>query len=105
MVSLNPNEIKTIQLTKEEQAVILQHCGNTIPYEMVEQIYSATDGVLMLDKQQSQFLRAAINIKIEQLGDINVADILGNISNRLSPNPMTRRIAEESQNKPFESIE
>ncbi len=105
MVSFKSNDMRILRLTKQEQSAILEFCNDLIEQSVLELIYTATDGVIVLTKQQCKDLRAAVDGRMNQVKDYDAIDDLSKVFNKLSDNPAVRQIASELEEKPFETLE
>ncbi len=88
MIQLNPDNMVRIELTPQEQEMLLTHC-NTIDSGTFDRITNARDGVLHLLKDECFELQNSIYIAIEHSNDGEVKDILGQVFNKLNQNPLS----------------
>jgi hypothetical protein len=94
----------TVELTAKEQKVLVNYC-ESIGRDIYRKILDARNGVLSLLIEEGQCLRQYVALRIEQIDRPKVQDILGQLYNKLSPNPVIRDIGEELSGQDFESIE
>src|SRR5210317_2465700 len=95
MVSINPSGIQSIKLSKEEHTALLQYCSDMIKDEVLQKLFYATDGFLTLTKEQCAELRSIVDHKMNRIDSYPAIDLLGQVFNKLSPNPVTRQIAKQ----------
>ena len=104
MIQIYPDKIRVIELTPKEQKTILKHC-HSIDRDMYNRIRNARNGVLHLLEQECHYIRECIYAEVNRATKPKVKNILGNLHNRLSLNPVARVFAEEFSGYNFESIE
>jgi len=104
MVAINPERIKVIKLSEEEQQAILQYCPYLEP-DTSYQIANSTDGVVQLIDYEAYKLRAIIDEEIYRIDNEKAKKILCKVSNKLCPNPAVASIAEQLVDKDFKSID
>lgn len=104
MIQLNPNNMVRIELTSKEQKAILKHC-QSLDRSVYDRIANARDGVLHLLIEDCQSLRECVHVEVDRAKKPKVQDVLGKLYNKLTPNPITRDIAEEISGHNFESLE
>ncbi|MCD6393666.1 MAG: hypothetical protein J7M40_09170 [Planctomycetes bacterium] len=104
MIQINPDKMVRIELTPKEQKTILKHC-HSLDMDTYDRILNAEDGVLHFLIEDLHHIRECIRVEVDRAGKPKVQDILGNLYNKLSPNPATRILAEELGDQSFENIE
>ena len=83
MIQLNPDNMVRVELTPQEQNMLLTHC-QTIDSGTFDRITNARDGVLHLLIEECFELQNSIYIAIEQSDDGDVKDVLGQVFNKLN---------------------
>ena len=104
MVAINPEKIKVIKLSKEEQQAILQHCPYLEPHTS-HKIANSTDGFIQLIDYEAYKLRATIDEEISRIDNKKTKKILCKAYNKLCPNPTIASIAEQLVDKEFKSLD
>lgn len=104
MVSINPDNTKTIKLSKEEQQAVLESCPS-VGFEIASRIANSIDGIVQLLDFEAYNLRAVIDKQISQINDDRTARILCRISNKLSPNPIIASLGEKLGDKQFNDLD
>lgn len=104
MIQINPDKIRVVELTPKEQKTILKHC-HSIDRDMYDRIRTARNGVLHLLEEECHYLRECLYVEVNKTTMPKVKNILGNLHNKLSLNPVARVFAEEFEGYDFESIE
>jgi hypothetical protein len=104
VVSINPDRVKVIKLSKEEQMAILQHCPHLKP-DIAYRIANSIDGIVLLTDYEAYDLRGIVEEQISRI--INEKDnrTLCKVSNKLSPNPVIASITEELMDKDFKDVD
>jgi hypothetical protein len=104
VIQLNPDNMVRVELTPKEQKTILKYC-QSIDRGIYERIMYAPEGTLNLLLEDCQYLRGCIQLEMERITIPKIQNILGRISNKLAPNPITRSVAEEIEKHDFENID
>ena len=104
MIQINPDKIVRIELTPKEQKTILKHC-HSLDKDIYGRILNAQDGVLHFLIEDLHHIRECIRVEVDRARKPKVQGILGNLYNKLLPNPATRILAEELGDQSFESVE
>ena len=104
MVAINPEAVKVIKLSKEEQLAILRHCPYLEP-DISYRIANSADGIIWLVDYEAYKLRAAIDEQISRMGSHKDTKTLCKASNKLCPNPIIASIAEQLTDKNFKDFD
>lgn len=99
-----PSNIKTIALTPQEADAILRH-SRYIERYYYDLIMKSPNGVIPLHEPDYLRFRAQIWQEIKSANNPQIEDIFAHLYNRLSPDPVIRRISEELSGRDFPSIE
>ena len=104
MIQINPENMVRIELTPKEQKTVLQYCQFTYR-DIYERIRNAQNGVLHLLEEDYYYFIGAIQAGIQTAKKPKIKNILGTVFNKLSPNPVTRSIADEIEGQDFDNID
>ena len=104
MIQLNSNKMVRVELTPKEQKTLLKYC-QSIDRDIYDRIMNSSDGVLHLLVEDCHYLKGCIQIEIDRITIPKIQTILGRVFNKLSPNPITRSIAEEIEKQDFDNID
>jgi len=99
-----PSNIKTIALSPQETDAILRH-SRYIERYYYDLIMKSPNGVIPLHEPDYLRFRAQIGQEMKAANSPQIEDIFAHLYNRLSPNPVSRRLAEELSGRDFSSIE
>ena len=104
MVSINPDRVKRLQLTKQEQQIILQN-SSFIDKDIYKRILNATNGAFhLLDYEVSDF-KLSLSHQLDLTTNEEVKEVFSKIFNKLSANPMISKLSDELAKHNFNSIE
>ena len=104
MIQINPERMIRIELTPKEQKTILTHCQN-VDKNIYDRIKNVRNGVLHLLVEDCYYFKEYIHAAIQTAKKPKVQNILGNVFNKISPNPITRSIAKEIEGQDFDNID
>jgi hypothetical protein len=99
-----PSNIKTIALSPQERGAILNH-SKYIERYYYDLVLNSSNGVIPLHEPDYLQFRAQIGQEIEAANNPQIGDIFGHLYNRLSLNPVSKRLAEELSGRDYSTIE
>ncbi|MBI9019038.1 MAG: hypothetical protein JEZ07_17440 [Phycisphaerae bacterium] len=105
MVNFDSEKTQNLNLSPKELAILMHHCSGLIDDEILRKLFSATNGMLILTKQQAHNLRLIVDVCLTKVLNPDEADILSQIFKKLSPNYLTRQISEQMAEREFGSLE
>lgn len=104
MIQLNSNNMVRVELTPKEQKTVLKYC-QSIERDIYDRIMNSSDGVLHLLVEDCHYLKGCVQLEIDRITIPKIQNILGKVFNKLSPNPVTRSIANEIEGQDFDNID